>query len=493
MSIQSIVRKPLVAALLGATVTLVPAAALLASRSTNSGDAAAGAVVPRALAAAPTKVAAPAGGPASTDFRALVQLYGPAVVNVSVRADGRTAARRALPPGMDEDNPLFRHFGVPMDPQGAPAVRGEGSGFIVSADGVILTNAHVVEGAERVTVKLTDRREFEARVLGADEKSDVAVLKIEAADLPFVKIGDPSSLEVGEWVVAIGAPFGFENSVTAGIVSAKGRTLPDDGYVPFIQSDVAVNPGNSGGPLFNLRGEVVGINSQIYSRSGGYQGVSFAIPIDVAMDVGRQLQANGHVTRGRLGVGIQEVDQALAKSFGLDRPRGALVASVEPGGPAAGAGVQEGDVILSFDGRAIDSAGALPATVAAARPGRKVDLEVWRDRASRKLSVELGGAETAEVVADNGAPARGRLGLSVRPAQPGEGGDAGSARGLVVEAATGPAAAAGIQPGDVVLSANGRPVRNVEELRAIVMDAKDLVALLVQRGGSRIFVPVELA
>jgi serine protease Do len=294
-------------------------------------------------------------------------------------------------------------------------------------------------------------------------------------------------------VVAIGAPFGFENSVTAGIVSAKGRTLPDDGYVPFIQSDVAVNPGNSGGPLFNLRGEVVGINSQIYSRSGGYQGVSFAIPIDVAMDVGRQLQAHGRVTRGRLGVGIQELDQALAKSFGLDRPRGALVASVEQGGPAAEAGVQEGDVILSFGGRAIDSAGALPATVAAVQPGEAVELEVWRDRAARKLSVKLGGAEAAEVVADNGAPARGRLGLRVRPVTPGEAGGSKSERGLVVEEATGPAAAAGIQPGDVVLSANGRPVRDVEELRSIVKDAQDLVALLVQRGSSRIFVPVELA
>jgi serine protease Do len=493
MSVQSIVRKPLVAALLGATVALVPAAALIASRSAHSEGTADGAAVPKVLAAADASVTAPAGGPASTDFRALVRRYGPAVVNVSVRADGRTAARRALPPGMDEDNPLFRYFGAPMAPQGAPQVRGEGSGFIVSADGVILTNAHVVDGADRVTVKLTDRREFEARVLGADAKSDVAVLKIEAADLPVVRIGDPSSLEVGEWVVAIGAPFGFENSVTAGIVSAKGRTLPDDGYVPFIQSDVAVNPGNSGGPLFNLRGEVVGINSQIYSRSGGYQGVSFAIPIDVAMDVGRQLQASGHVTRGRLGVGIQEVDQALAKSFGLDRPRGALVASVEQSGPAAEAGVQEGDVILSFDGRAIDSAGALPATVAAVQPGKKVELEVWRDRASRKLSVELGGAEAAEVVADTGAPARGRLGLRVRPVGPGEAGDAESARGLVVEEATGPAAEAGIQPGDVVLSANGRPVRDVEDLRAVVKDAKDLVALLVQRGASRIFVPVELA
>jgi serine protease Do len=308
-----------------------------------------------------------------------------------------------------------------------------------------------------------------------------------------VKIGDPSSLEVGEWVVAIGAPFGFENSVTAGIVSAKGRTLPDDGYVPFIQSDVAVNPGNSGGPLFNLRGEVVGINSQIYSRSGGYQGVSFAIPIDVAMDVGRQLQAHGHVTRGRLGVGIQELDQALAKSFGLDRPRGALVANVESGGPAAVAGVQEGDVILSFDGRSIDAAGALPATVAAVEPGREVELEVWRDRASRKLRVKLGGAEAEQVVAENGAPGRGRLGLRLRPASPNGSGDPEAGRGLVVEEATGPAAAAGIQPGDVVLSANGRPVRDVEELSAVVKDSKDIVALLVQRGSSRIFVPVELA
>jgi serine protease Do len=492
MSTPSFVRKPIVAALLGATVALVPAAALIVSRSAHSEDAASSAAASKGVSAGVAPLASVATGPASTDFRALVRRYGPAVVNVSVRQDGRAAAQRVMPPGMDQDNPLFRHFGMPMIPEGAPAVRGEGSGFVVSPDGVILTNAHVVDGAERVTVKLTDRREFEARVLGTDAKSDVAVLKIEATDLSVVKIGDPSSLEVGEWVVAIGAPFGFENSVTAGIVSAKGRTLPDDGYVPFIQSDVAVNPGNSGGPLFNLRGEVVGINSQIYSRSGGYQGVSFSIPIDVAMDVGRQLQAHGHVTRGRLGVGIQELDQALARSFGLERPRGALVANVESGGPAAAAGVQEGDVILSFDGRPIDSAGALPATVAAAEPGREVELEVWRDRASRKLRVKLGGAEAEEVVADAGGPARGRLGLRVRPA--GEsGGDPGSARGLIVEEATGPAAAAGIRQGDVVLSANGRPVREVEDLRAVVKDAEDLIALLVQRGNSRIFVPVELA
>jgi serine protease Do len=496
MNVHAFIRRPLVAGLLGATVALVPAAALIAARSADPASTAgrpaaasstAQATAPAAAAPAAALAAAP------TDFRALVRRYGPAVVNVSVRQDGRTAARRALPPGMDEDNPLFRHFGAPMPPQGGPPARGEGSGFIVSADGVILTNAHVVDGADRVTVKLTDRREFEARVLGSDERSDVAVLKIEASDLPVVRIGEPSSLEVGEWVVAIGAPFGFENSVTAGIVSAKGRTLPADGYVPFIQSDVAVNPGNSGGPLFNLRGEVVGINSQIYSRSGGYQGVSFAIPIDVAMDVGRQLQAHGRVTRGRLGVGIQELDQALAKSFGLERPRGALVASVEEGGPAAAAGVQEGDVILSFDGRAVDSAGTLPATVAAVKPGRDVELEVWRDRSSRKLRVKLGESEPATAVA--AVPAGeggGRLGLRVRPVGPGEPTDAGAPRGLLVEEATGPAAEAGIRPGDVVLSANGRKVSDVEQLRAAVSESKELVALLVQRGSSRIFVPVEL-
>ncbi|MBL8225668.1 MAG: DegQ family serine endoprotease [Chromatiales bacterium] len=492
MKIQTIVSKPLVAALLGGAVALAPAATLLASRAATSADGTAAAGPTDAVARAVASVAAAPGTPASTDFRALVREYGPAVVNVSVRQDARKAARRSLPPGMDEDHPLYRYFGAPMAPEGGPPASGEGSGFIVSEDGVILTNAHVVDGADRVTVKLTDRREFEARVLGADAKSDVAVLKIEARGLPAVRIGNPAALEVGEWVMAIGAPFGFENSVTAGIVSAKGRTLPDDGYVPFIQSDVAVNPGNSGGPLFNLRGEVVGINSQIYSRSGGYQGVSFAIPIDVAMDVGRQLQADGRVTRGRLGVGIQDLDQALAKSFGLDRPRGALVASVEAGGPAAKAGVQEGDVILSFDGRAVESSGALPATVAAVKPGQKVELEVWRERASRRLRVELGGAEPAEAVADNGTPARGRLGLRIRPVSPGERTDAEAGRGVVVEEATGPAAAAGIQPGDVVLSANGKAVRNVDDLRNVVNDAGDLVALLVQRGPARLFVPVEL-
>ncbi len=372
-------------------------------------------------------------------------------------------------------------------------MRGEGSGFIVSADGIILTNAHVVDGAQKVTVKLTDRREFEARVIGADAKSDVAVLKIDAHDLPVTKLGDPRTLQVGEWVVAIGSPFGLENTVTAGIVSAKGRSLPDDTYVPFIQTDVAVNPGNSGGPLFNLRGEVVGINSQIYSRSGGYQGLSFAIPIDVAMNVGKQLQTQGHVTRGKLGVGIQDVDQALAESFGLDVPRGALVSSVEKGGPAAKAGLREGDVILGFDGQAIDSAGQLPSAVAATDPGKAVAVQVWRDRATREVSVKLGQTTEDDAVAANAdGTAAGRLGMMVRPLSPEEKQQTELSDGLVVEDVDGAAAEAGVRPGDIVIAANGTSVKSVEQLRSVVSGSKSHVALLVQRGDARVFVPIEL-
>jgi serine protease Do len=426
------------------------------------------------------------------DFRSLVQTYGPAVVNVSVRGTVKTSSRLALPPGMDENNPLFRFFGMPMQPDRSVPMRGEGSGFIVSPDGVILTNAHVVEDAQKVTVKLTDRREYEAKVIGSDSKSDVAVLKINAKSLPVVKLGKPTDLQVGEWVVAIGSPFGFENSVTAGIVSAKGRNLPDD-YVPFIQTDVAVNPGNSGGPLFNLKGEVVGINSQIFSRSGGYEGLSFAIPIDVAMNVGKQLQANGHVTRGRLGVGIQDVDQALAETFGLDVPRGALVSSVEKGGPAEKAGVKEGDVILAYDGQPIDSAGLLPSLVAATDPGKPVTLKVWRDKSAREVQLKVGRMEDKpEVASNDDGTNSGRLGMSVRPLSPDEKQQSDLKDGLVVEDVDGAAADAGIRPGDVVLSANGKAVHSVEELRAAVSNAKDHVALLVQRGDARIFVPVEL-
>jgi serine protease Do len=490
MDFKALIRKPLAAAVLGGAFVAVPATALFLYSSEHSAEAAAAAPesAPRmAPSAAPLASGLP-------DFRPLVQRYGPAVVNVSVSANVRTAGSSRLPPGLDEDNPLFRHFGAPMAPGAGRPMRGEGSGFIVSADGTILTNAHVVDGARKVTVKLTDHREFEAKVVGVDTKSDVAVLKIEATGLPVVTLGDPRKLEVGEWVVAIGSPFGFENTVTAGIVSAKGRSLPDDTYVPFIQTDVAVNPGNSGGPLFNLRGEVVGINSQIYSRSGGYQGVSFAIPIDVAMNVGEQLQATGHVSRGKLGVGVQGVDQALAESFGLDTPRGALVSSVERGGPADEAGLKEGDVILAFDGQPVDSAGQLPAAVAAARPGSKVELQVWREGASRNIEVQLGEVTDGNKVATSTEAAEGgRLGVMVRPLSPAELSSAQVEAGLVVEEVAGAAAEAGIQPGDVVLSANGRPVGDVEQLRSIVATAKNHVALLVQRGNARIFVPVELA
>jgi len=487
MNARSVIRNPVAAAMLGAAVVALPAGALYFSGSAHPAQAAASPVAAmREPAPLPSTIGLP-------DFRALVREFGPAVVNVSVRSDARTIAHPRLPPGFDGDNPLFRFFGMPMMPGEAVPMRGEGSGFIVSPDGVILTNAHVVDDASKVTVKLTDHREFEARVIGSDAKSDVAVLKIDAQDLPVVRLGHPEALEVGEWVVAIGSPFGFDNTVTAGIVSAKGRNLPDDAYVPFIQSDVAVNPGNSGGPLFNLRGEVVGINSQIYSRSGGYQGVSFAIPIDVAMNVSQQLQASGHVTRGRLGVTIQDVDQALAESFGLEVPHGALVSSVEDDSPAHEAGVKEGDVILAFDGKPLESAGQLPVLVAATTPGRTVDLQVWRDHAQRELHLKVGSTTDAETVAaSDAAPGPGRLGMAVRPLSPAERNEAGVEDGLVVERVAGAAAEAGIRPGDIVVAANGRHVHEVDELRAAVSGAHKHVALLVQRGEARIFVPIEL-
>jgi len=488
---SNLVRHPWLVAALGAAVVALPMSALYFYGTGRGAQAA-----PTPAASAPAPAPAVATVPVVSglpDFRQLVQAYGPAVVNVSVRSAPKTPRQMRLPPGF-EDNPLFQFFGQQMQPN-HPAVPmlGEGSGFIVNRDGIILTNAHVVDDAQKVTVKLTDRREFEAKVLGVDAKSDVAVLKIDAHDLPVVRLGDPRGLQVGEWVVAIGSPFGFENSVTAGIVSAKGRTLPDDSFVPFIQTDVAVNPGNSGGPLFNLKGEVVGINSQIYSRSGGYQGLSFAIPIDVAMNVGRQLQANGHVTRGKLGVGIQDVDQALAESFGLDVPRGALVSSVEKGGPADKAGLKEGDVILGFDGQAIDSAGQLPSAVAATDPGKSVSLQVWRDRATKQFDVKLGQVTDDNAVASNDdGTDSGRLGLVVRPLSSEEKQEADVASGLVVEDVDGAAEEAGVRPGDIVIAANGTPVKSVEQLRSVVSGSKNHVALLVQRGDSRLFVPVDL-
>lgn len=496
MTARAFVRRPLVAGIIGAASIALPGGALYlygaAPHAAETGDGATAMTVsPSAVVA--TKATVGRGGELP-DFTVLVDQQGPAVVNISVQAGTKTSARGPAMPGLDPDDPFQQFFrGFPGQGHGAMPMRGEGSGFIVSEDGVILTNAHVVADADKVKVKLKDRREFEAKVLGQDEASDVAVLKIDAQHLPTVRLGNPADLKVGEWVVAIGAPFGFDNSVTAGIVSALGRNLPDDAYVPFIQTDVAVNPGNSGGPLFNLAGEVVGINSQIYSRSGGYQGVSFAIPIDVAMNVSRQLQANGHVTRGRLGVGIQEVDDALAGTFGLDTPRGALVTSVEPDSPAAAAGLEAGDVILAFGKRPVETAGQLPSMVAASTPGKAVELEIWRDKSSRKVSIRPGSKDSGEVVANaDASPESGRLGLMVRPLSAEEQREIDVTDGLVVEDANGAAAEAGIRRGDVVLSANGKPTHSVEDLRKVVSGAKKNVALLVQRGDARIFVPVQL-
>jgi serine protease Do len=373
-------------------------------------------------------------------------------------------------------------------------VRGQGSGFIISGDGTILTNAHVVKDASEVTVKLTDRREFRAKVLGADPKTDVAVLKIEADNLPTVKLGNTRDLKPGEWVLAIGSPFGFENTVTAGVVSAKGRSLPDDSFVPFIQTDVAVNPGNSGGPLFNSRGEVVAINSQIYTRTGGYQGVSFAIPIELATRVKDQIVATGKVSHARLGVAIQEVNQAFADSFKLDKPEGALVSSVENGGPADKAGLQPGDIVRKVDGQPVMSAGDLPAAIGMRTPGEKVELELWRDGKATTVTAQLGdaGQKVAAADAQPAAPGQGKLGLALRPLQPAEAAEAGLAQGLVVAQVSGPSAKAGVRPGDLLLAVNGKPVASVEEVRSLASKSGRSAALLIQRGEDKIFVPVNL-
>ena len=436
-------------------------------------------------AAAPTSQVAAAPGTARLavpDFTRLVEQAGAAVVNISVTQKARPAAQ-ALP--FDKDDPFyefFRRFQLPA-PNQAPR-HGVGSGFIVSPEGHILTNAHVVDGAKEVDVKLTDRREFVAKVVGVDPKSDVALIKIDARDLPVVRIGNPDEVKVGQWVVAMGSPFGFENSVTAGIVSAKSRSL-GDGYVPFIQTDVAVNPGNSGGPLFDLEGNVVGINSQIYSRTGGYMGLSFAIPIDVAMHVKGELQAHGKVTRGRIGVTIQSLNQSLAQSFGLEKAEGALVSSVDDDGPAARAGIQPGDVILAWNGKPVSDSAALPVLVARTAPGEQAKVRLWRDGKERVVQVEVGtmpGENAAVASAGSPGADAGKLGLTLR-----EGDD-----GLVVQDAAGAAAAAGVRAGDVILALNNAPVKSVEQLRARLEGAGKHVALLVQRGETKMYVPVEV-
>jgi serine protease Do len=400
---------------------------------------------------------------------------------------------------------FFRRFipdlppGAPGGPHGQPR-GGMGSGFILSADGYILTNAHVVAGFDDVNVRLADvKREFKAKVVGLDKRTDVALLKVDATDLPTAALGDSSKIEPGQWVAAIGSPFGFANTITAGIISATGRALPDESFVPFIQTDVAVNPGNSGGPLINLDGEVIGINSMIYSRTGGYMGVSFAIPIEVALDIAKQLQASGKVTRGRLGIGVQPMTKDLAKSFGLEGPSGAVVVNVEKGSPADRAGLRTGDVILAFGGKRIEDPAELPRAVAATKPGDKAEIEVWRAGKRQRLSATVGEfpAEDAPVAARPAQPAdsSNELGLAVQELPP-EGRKAlGVEYGLVVaQVAGGPAARSGIQPGDVIVAVGQDRFASMDEFKKLLARHKkgDSVALLVRRGEGALFVPLEI-
>jgi serine protease Do len=438
------------------------------------------------------------------DFTQIVSRMGPAVVNIRVMGSTKTAmgerGQRGMPQ-LDEDDPFFeffRRFQGPQNPRGQrdTPVFGAGSGFIVSPDGVILTNAHVVRDASEVTVKLQDRREYRAKVLGSDPKTDVAVLKIDAKNLPVVPIGKSSDLKVGEWVLAIGSPFGLDSTVTAGVVSAKGRSLPDDTQVPFIQTDVAVNPGNSGGPLFNTRGEVVGINSQIYSQTGGYQGLSFAIPIDVAYRIKEQLVETGTVKHAKLGVTVQEVNQGFADSFKLESPEGALVSNVERGGSADKAGLKSGDVVRKLNGQPIVASGDLPAMLSLAKPGETVKLDVWREGKIVQITARLGDAsekpQRAERDAVASADGSSKLGLALRPLEPIEKRQSGIGAGLVIEDANGAAANAGVQAGDVLLSINGRPVTSIDQVRDVVGKSNKSVALLIQRGNDKIFIPVRI-
>src|SRR5712692_6525510 len=357
------------------------------------------------------------------------------------------------------------------------------------------TTAPVVDDANEVTVKLTDNREFKAKVIGVDRRTDVALVKIEAKNLPTVRIGDASKARVGQWVAAIGSPFGLENTVTAGIISAKSRSLPDETYVPFIQTDVAINPGNSGGPLFNMAGEVIGINSQIYSRTGGYMGLSFAVPIDVAMRVKTDLQKYGKVSRGRLGVTIQGVTQELADSFGLKKAQGALVSAVEPKSPADKAGVKTGDIILSVDGRTIENSIDLPRVIGESRPGTPVSLKIWRQGETRELSASLGEAPAEKVAkAESELKAKpGKLGLAVRPLTQEERKQLETEGGLLVEQSEGPAARAGVRAGDIILAFNNQTVKTVDQLRRLVDRSRGSVALLIQREGNKIYVPIRLS
>jgi serine protease Do len=449
------------------------------------------------------------------DFADLVERAGPAVVNIRTTARLSAAhGRGGMPqiPGLDENDPFYEFFRrffpqpQPGQPPQRPGPRGDrqvprglGSGFVISADGYIMTNHHVVDGSEQITVTLADKREFSAKLIGSDQRTDVAVLKIEASGLPSVKIGDPNRLRVGEWVIAIGSPFGLESTVTAGIVSAKARETGE--FLPFIQTDVAVNPGNSGGPLINLRGEVVGINSQIFTTSGAFAGISFAIPIDEAMRVQDQLRASGRVIRGRIGVTIGAVSREVAEAIGLGKPQGALVTAVDPDGPAAKSGVEAGDVVLRFDGRAIESQSDLPRIVGSTKPGTRVAMSVWRKGAARDLQVTVAEMAQEQQAARRGEPTprpatpANALGLTVSDVPAERLKELGVRGAVQVDAVDGPAASAGLRAGDLILAMDNVDVSNARQFNDQVakLDRKKNVALLVRRGDATQFVIVRPA
>lgn len=473
------------------TKTLKPAAVIAAAAIAFSG----------ALLSATPAVAsglAPQATVATTqlpDFVQLVEKYGKGVVNISTVREARVV-EGADPFGFDERHAeIFRRFGFPFPfgggPRQEPERRGTGSGFIISAGGLILTNHHVVDGADEIKVRLTDNREFTGKVLGSDAKTDIAVVKIEAKDLPYLTMGNSDELKVGEWVAAIGSPFGLDNTVTSGIVSAKSRKLPSDQYVPFIQTDVAVNPGNSGGPLFNMKGEVVGINSQIFSTSGGFMGLSFAIPSNLAMQIKDQLVKNGKVTRGRIGVVIQSVTQDLAESFGMKAPKGAIVSQVEKDGPAAKAGLQEGDIITAVNGKAIDDSVDMPVIIGSMAPGSIAKLSIIRNNKDMTLDVKVEEApnESASSNASKTAAAN-KLGVTVRPLNDEEKAKA-ETEGLLVTESTGAARKAGIREGDIIVNVNGVKIKKTDDLARVLEKNKNL-RVLVQRRDGRIFIPVRL-
>ncbi len=432
-------------------------------------------------------------------FADLVEAQGGKVVNISTTTTIDQPNNIPVP----ENDPFydfFRRF-APPGGGGERESRSLGSGFIISSDGYILTNSHVVAAADDITVKLNDKREFTAEVIGVDPRTDVAVIKIDADNLPAVSIGDPEKLRVGDWVLAIGSPFGFESTVTSGIVSAKGRSLPQENYVPFIQTDVAINPGNSGGPLFNLDGEVVGINSQIYSRTGGFMGLSFAIPINVAIDIADQLKMDGRVKRGRIGVVIQEVTAELAESFGLDAPRGALVNRVEKGGPAQKAGIEVSDVILKFASEDVESSNDLPRIVGQTKPGSIVEAEVWRDGKLKTLTIKVGEIPADENVSAKSNPQKERaknevpeLGLVVSDLTSQQLKQQELQGGIRIDKVSGVGQKAGLRSGDVILALNNDDVESVEQFVKLMEQYSEArsIALLIHRGGGSLYVPIRL-